>query len=246
MQNKDGGWAAFDVDIDNEVLTRVPFADHNAMLDPSCADITARVLELFGTLGYRAHHPAVARALNYLWKTQEPEGCWFGRWGVNYVYGTWQVLQGLKALDFPMDHPSVQMAADWLESVQQPFGGWGESCASYDDRTLMGQGTPTPSQTAWAVLGLIAAGRVHGDAVRQGITYLQTVQRDDGGWDEPEFTGTGFPRVFYLLYHLYRITFPLIALGRYKAATAEVDSGLVAAPGAAAFGAPREPGAFEI
>jgi squalene-hopene/tetraprenyl-beta-curcumene cyclase len=221
MQNRDGGWAAFDVDIDNEVLTHVPFADHNAMLDPSCADITARVLELLGVLGYRLDHPQVVRGLEYLWRTQEPEGCWFGRWGVNYIYGTWQVLQGLRALDFSMDLPAVQKAADWLESVQNEGGGWGETCASYDDRSLMGHGEPTASQTAWAVLGLIAAGRADGDACRRGIAYLQDTQRDDGGWDERNWTGTGFPRVFYLKYHLYGITFPLMALGRYKAATSD-------------------------
>ena len=138
MQNRDGGWAAYDVDIDNQVLTQLPFADHNAMLDPSCADITARVIELLGTLGYRADHPSVARALDYLWSTQEPEGCWYGRWGVNYIYGTWQVLQGLKAIDFPMDHPALVKAADWLESMQQPSGAWGETCRSYDDPTLEG------------------------------------------------------------------------------------------------------------
>ena len=221
MQNRDGGWAAFDVDIDNEVLTHVPFADHNAMLDPTCADITARILELLGVLGYRSDHPQVARGLEYLWRTQEPEGCWFGRWGVNYVYGTWQVLQGLKALDFPMQQAAIQRAADWLESVQNEGGGWGETCASYDDRSLMGQGEPTASQTAWAVLGLIAAGRVDAEACRRGIAYLQDTQREDGGWDEHTWTGTGFPRVFYLKYHLYGITFPLMALGRYKAATSE-------------------------
>jgi squalene-hopene/tetraprenyl-beta-curcumene cyclase len=202
-------------------LTHVPFADHNAMLDPSCADITARILELLGVLGYRSDHPQVARGLEYLWRSQEPEGCWFGRWGVNYIYGTWQVLQGLKAIDFPMDHPAIQRAADWLESVQNEGGGWGETCASYDDRSLMGQGEPTASQTAWAVLGLIAAGRTDGAACRLGIAYLQDTQREDGGWDERNWTGTGFPRVFYLKYHLYGITFPLMALGRYKAATAE-------------------------
>ena len=159
MQNRDGGWAAYDVDIDNQVLTQLPFADHNAMLDPSCADITARVLELLGTLGYRADHPSVARALDYLWRTQEPDGCWYGRWGVNYIYGTWQVLQGLKALDFPMAHPAIERAAQWLESTQQPSGAWGETCQSYDDPALKGTGEPTPSQTAWATLGLIAAGR---------------------------------------------------------------------------------------
>ncbi|GIW87469.1 MAG: squalene-hopene cyclase [Isosphaeraceae bacterium] len=218
MQNRDGGWAAFDVNIDNEVLTKVPFADHNAMLDPSCADITARVLEVLGGLGYRADHPSVARGLDYLWRTQEPEGCWYGRWGVNYIYGTWQVLLGLRALDFPMDHPRARRAADWLESVQQPGGGWGETCASYDDPTLKGQGEPTASQTAWAILGLIAAGRAHTEAVRRGIRFLLENQTENGTWEEPQYTGTGFPRVFYLKYHYYRNYFPLMALGRYRAA----------------------------
>jgi squalene-hopene/tetraprenyl-beta-curcumene cyclase len=222
MQNRDGGWAAYDVDIDNEVLTKVPFADHNAMLDPSCADITARVLELLGVLGYRAGHPSVARALEYLWRTQEPQGCWYGRWGVNYIYGTWQVLQGLKALDFPMSHPALIKAADWLESVQQAEGGWGESCASYEDPALMGQGEPTASQTAWAVLALIAAGRARSDAVLRGIEFLLASRRDEGTWDEECFTGTGFPRVFYLKYHLYRINFPLMAIARYQAAVGQL------------------------
>ena len=218
MQNRDGGWAAFDADIDNQVLTKVPFADHNAILDPSCADITARVVEMLGVLGYRRDHPAIARALDYLWKTQEPEGCWYGRWGVNYIYGTWQVLLGLRAIDFPMDHPRARRAADWLESVQQADGGWGESCRSYDDPSWMGRGEPTASQTAWAVLGLIAAGRARGESVRQGIEFLRATQRPDGTWDEPEFTGTGFPLVFYLKYHLYRVYFPLMAIARYQAA----------------------------
>jgi len=219
LQNKDGGWAAFDADIDNEVLTKVPFADHNAMLDPSCADITARILEILGTLGYRADHPQVRRALDYLWRTQEPEGCWFGRWGVNYIYGTWQVLQGLRTLDVPAGHPALRRAADWLESVQQADGGWGETCESYDDRSLMGRGAVTASQTAWAVLGLIAAGRSEGHSARRGVDYLRAAQRADGDWDEPAYTGTGFPRVFYLKYHLYRVYFPLMALARYRAAT---------------------------
>jgi squalene-hopene/tetraprenyl-beta-curcumene cyclase len=220
MQNRDGGWAAFDVDIDNEVLTKVPFADHNAMLDPSCADITARVLEVLGEQGYRAEHPAVAQALGYLWATQEPEGCWYGRWGVNYLYGTWQVLLGLRSIDFPMDHPRVRRAADWLESVQQDCGGWGEGCASYDDPALKAQGVPTASQTAWSVLGLIAAGRARSKSVRRGIEFLIATQNADGTWDEDQFTGTGFPSVFYLKYHYYRIYFPLMALARYRAALA--------------------------
>ncbi|WP_165225098.1 squalene--hopene cyclase [Aquisphaera insulae] len=221
MQNRDGGWAAFDADIDNEVLTKVPFADHNAMLDPSCADITARVIEMLGHLGHRAEHPSIARGLEYLWRTQEPEGCWYGRWGVNYVYGTWQVLQGLAAIDFPTDHPAVVRAADWLESVQQDCGGWGEGCDSYDDPSRKGQGVPTASQTAWAVLGLIAAGREGGDPARRGIRFLLETQAADGSWDEVPYTGTGFPRVFYLKYHLYRIYFPLMAIGRYRVAVSE-------------------------
>jgi squalene-hopene/tetraprenyl-beta-curcumene cyclase len=216
MQNRDGGWAAFDVDIDNQVLTKVPFADHNAMLDPSCADITARVIELLGVLGHKADHPAIARGLDYLWRTQEPQGCWYGRWGVNYIYGTWQVLQGLKAIGFPMTHPAPARAADWLESVQQSCGGWGETCRSYDEPELMGTGTPTASQTAWAALGLIAAGRANSDAVRRGIQFLVQTQSADGSWDEANFTGTGFPRVFYLKYHLYRVYFPLMAISRYR------------------------------
>ncbi|MDR3620194.1 MAG: squalene--hopene cyclase [Paludisphaera borealis] len=238
MQNRDGGWAAFDVDIDNEVLTKVPFADHNAMLDPSCADITARVIELLGTLGHKASHPAVARGLEYLWKSQEPEGCWYGRWGVNYVYGTWQVLQGLKTVGVPMDLPALVKAADWLESVQQPCGGWGETCRSYDDPALKGTGEPTASQTAWAVLGLIAAGRASSEAVVRGVQYLVDSQSDDGSWDEPEYTGTGFPKVFYLKYHLYRIYFPLMAISRYSQAVARTR-GL--APGALASRIPAEP-----
>jgi squalene-hopene/tetraprenyl-beta-curcumene cyclase len=218
MQNRDGGWAAYDVDIDNQVLTKLPFADHNAMLDPSCADITARVLELLGTMGHRSEHPSVRRALEYLFSTQEPEGCWYGRWGVNYIYGTWQVLQGLRALEFPMDHPRIRRAVEWLESTQQTSGAWGETCQSYDDPSKKGQGEPTPSQTAWGTLGLIAAGKARSSAVRSGIEYLLRAQRADGSWDETPFTGTGFPRVFYLRYHLYRVYFPLMALARYKAA----------------------------
>jgi squalene-hopene/tetraprenyl-beta-curcumene cyclase len=218
MQNRDGGWAAYDVDIDNQVLTKLPFADHNAMLDPSCPDITARVVELLGTLDYPPGHPAIARALDYLWRTQEREGCWYGRWGVNYIYGTWQVLQGLAAIGFPMDDPRIRRAVDWLESTQQPSGAWGETCGSYDDPALKGTGDPTPSQTAWATLGLIAAGRARTEAVRSGIEYLLQQQNPDGSWDEATFTGTGFPRVFYLRYHYYRIYFPLMAIARYQAA----------------------------
>ena len=220
MQNRDGGWAAYDVDIDNQVLTKLPFADHNAMLDPSCADITARVVELLGTMGFRQEHPSVRRSpTSTLFRdSQEPDGCWYGRWGVNYIYGTWQVLQGLCALDFPMDHPALERAAQWLESMQQPSGAWGETCRSYDEPALKGTGEPTPSQTAWATLGLIAAGRTSTGPVRRGIDYLIETQLADGSWEENSFTGTGFPRVFYLRYHYYRVYFPMMAIARYRAA----------------------------
>jgi squalene-hopene/tetraprenyl-beta-curcumene cyclase len=229
MQNRDGGWAAYDVDIDNQVLTKLPFADHNAMLDPSCADITARVVELLGTLGYSRDHPSVRRALDYLWCSQEPEGCWYGRWGVNYIYGTWQVLQGLAAINFPMDQERIRRAVEWLESTQQPSGAWGETCRSYDDPSLKGTGDSTPSQTAWAILGLVAAGRARSAAVRRGIDYLLREQNVDGSWDESTFTGTGFPCVFYLSYHYYRIYFPLMAIARYRVAI-EREAGQSAPP----------------
>jgi squalene-hopene/tetraprenyl-beta-curcumene cyclase len=245
MQGSDGGWAAFDADINNEVLTKVPFADHNAMLDPGCADITARIVEMLGTVGYRADHPQVARALEFLWRTQEPEGCWYGRWGVNYVYGTWQVLQGLRALDYPMVHPALVRAADWLESVQQADGGWGETCASYDDRSLMGTGETTASQTAWAVLGLVAAGRAHSAAVRRGVEFLVRSQTPEGGWEEGPFTGTGFPKVFYLKYHYYRHYFPLMALARYHAVVAPPERAEVSDAAALTCGVSTAPRAFE-
>jgi squalene-hopene/tetraprenyl-beta-curcumene cyclase len=224
LQNSDGGWAAYDRDINNQVLTKVTFADHNAMLDPSCADITARVVEMLGTLGYRRDFPPIQRALAYLWKTQEPEGCWYGRWGVNYIYGTWQVLQGLKAIDFPMDHPAMIRACDWLESVQQAGGGWGETCLSYDDPSFKGQGEPTPSQTAWAVLGLVSAGRASGQAACRGVQYLLDHQRNDGTWVDPTYTGTGFPRVFYLRYHLYPVLFSVMAVARHQAAAGRLST----------------------
>jgi squalene-hopene/tetraprenyl-beta-curcumene cyclase len=219
MQNRDGGWAAFDRDINREILTRVPFADHNAMLDPSCPDITARVLEALGHYGYGVEHPQVRRALDFLRKTQDERGCWIGRWGVNYLYGTWQVLCGLQSVGFDMDDPMVRRAVAWLQKVQQEGGGWGETCRSYDDPALAGQGTPTASQTAWALLALIAAGESESETVRAGIEYLQKTQGPDGNWQEEPFTGTGFPKVFYLKYHLYRLYFPLMALARYQRAT---------------------------
>jgi squalene-hopene/tetraprenyl-beta-curcumene cyclase len=220
MQNRDGGWAAFDRDNDREVLTQVPFADHNAMLDPSCPDITARVLEALGPHGYGPDHPQVARAVGFLTRTQEPSGAWPGRWGVNYLYGTWQVLLGLQAIGFDMQKTMVRRAVEWLMSVQQPGGGWGESCRSYDDPAFAGVGAPTASQTAWALLALLAAGEGASQSVRAGVEYLLRMQGPDGNWEEALFTGTGFPKVFYLKYHLYRLYFPLMALARYRAGSA--------------------------
>ncbi len=221
MQNKDGGWGAFDRDNTSEFLCHVPFADHNAMIDPSSPDLAARVLEALGCLGRRVGNPAVDRAVKYLRETQEADGAWFGRWGVNYIYGTWQVLTGLRAVGVAESDPAIVAGANWLIAHQQPTGGWGESADSYADPRLRGQGNTTASQTAWAVIGLLAAGKQDHPAVTRGVRYLIDTQRDDGGWNEPEFTGTGFPRVFYLRYHLYPIYFPLMALAQYARATWE-------------------------
>nr|UXE44381.1 squalene--hopene cyclase [uncultured bacterium] len=220
MQSSDGGWAAFDKDICNPVLETVPFADHNAMLDPTCPDITARVLESFAALGRRRDLPHIERAVQYVLDRQEPEGCWYGRWGVNYIYGTWQALLGLSAIGYDMRHPRIHKAVDWLKGCQQAGGGWGESADSYVDRSQMGQGPATASQTAWAVMGLTAAGEADSEACRRGVEYLIESLKFDGTWDEPYFTGTGFPKVFYLRYHYYRQYFPLLALSRYRAAVA--------------------------
>lgn len=214
MQNRDGGWGAFDRDNDRDLFTRVPFADHNAMIDPSTADLTARNLEMYAGLGMNLDHSAVQRAVQFLWKEQEADHCWFGRWGVNYIYGTWQTLVGLTAIGIPAADPRVRRGVEWLKAKQQPCGGWGETPMSYDDPALRGQGVPTASQTAWALMGLLAGGEVDSPAVEAGVQFLLDTQRDDGTWDEDEYTGTGFPRVFYLKYHLYRIYFPLMALAR--------------------------------
>jgi squalene-hopene/tetraprenyl-beta-curcumene cyclase len=233
MQNRDGGWAAFDRGINRELLTKVPFADHNAMLDPSCPDITGRVLEALGHYGYRVGDREVDRAVAFLHSTQDRRGGWIGRWGVNYIYGTWQVLVGLRSIGFDMRQSTVQRAVAWLKGVQQPGGGWGETCRSYDDPTLAGQGTPTASQTAWALLGLLAAGEAHSEEVLAGTDYLLATQQPDGSWHEDQFTGTGFPKVFYLKYHMYRLYFPLMALARLAR---ETDNRLVAATRSGARG----------
>ncbi|TAM82583.1 MAG: squalene--hopene cyclase [Acidobacteria bacterium] len=215
MQNRDGGWGAFDRNNDCSVLTRVPFADHNAMIDPSTADVTARVLECIARLGWPASHPAVQSGLSYLRKEQTAEGAWYGRWGVNYVYGTSGVLRMLEAFGLGRIQ-EAQRGADWLCAVQNRDGGFGESCASYDDPSLKGRGASTPSQTAWGLIGLLATRNVDDPAVIRSVQYLLEEQTEEGFWKEDEFTGTGFPRVFYLCYTLYRDTFPLYALAHYQ------------------------------
>src|SRR2546421_1088590 len=219
LQNPDGGWAAFDKTQDRPLLEKIPFADHNAMQDPSCPDITGRVLECLGHCGFTASHPCVQRAIKFIGKEQEPEGCWWGRWGVNYVYGTWQILTGLRAVKERMDSDYVLRAAEWLRSVQKPDGSFGESCDSYEDPALKGIGESTPSQTAWGAMGLMAVSGADDPNVKRAINWLITHQRADGSWDEKFYTGTGFPRVFYLMYHLYRLYFPLTALARFQRLT---------------------------
>ena len=228
MQNADGGWGAFDRDNNSEFLCKVPFADHNAMIDPSSPDLAGRVLEAFGKIGLRPGHPSVDRGLAYVRRSQEADGGWYGRWGVNYVYGTWQVLEGLRAIGIPLDDPAVLRGVAWLETYQQADGSWGETAESYADRGLAGTGVPTPSQTAWAVAGLIAAGRGESAAVRRGVDWLVARQEADGSWEQREFTGTGFPKVFYLKYHWYPIYFPLIALSRAHRAVAAARREMVA------------------
>ena len=215
MQNRDGGWGAFDRDNDCVVLTKVPFADHNAMIDPSTADVTARVLECLARLGWSSSHPVVKRGLAFLHKEQTSEGAWYGRWGVNYIYGTSGVLRMLEAFGLGKSQ-EAQRGADWICSVQNRGGGFGESCASYDDPSLKGRGATTASQTAWGLIGLLATRSVDDPAVTDAVQCLLDEQTEEGYWNETEFTGTGFPRVFYLCYHLYRNSFPLYALAHYQ------------------------------
>ena len=215
MQSSDGGWAAFDADNNWYFLSQVPFADHNAMLDPTCADITGRCLEALAIHGVDRAHPSVRKGVEYLRKTQEPDGSWYGRWGVAYIYGTCFALRGLHASGEDLLEAYVLRAGEWLRSIQNSDGGWGESCASYDTGAFVPAGS-TPSQTAWAILGLLASGDTTSESVRKGVDYLLQTQRGDGLWDEELSTGTGFPRVFYLTYHLYRAYFPLMALAEYR------------------------------
>jgi squalene-hopene/tetraprenyl-beta-curcumene cyclase len=216
FQCKDGGWAAFDKDCTKNILEKVPFADHNAMLDPECADITARILELLGYENWDIKHPQIHEAIDYVRRQQEDDGSWYGRWGVNYIYGTWQVLRGMRALNLNMNQPWLRRGKEWLESVQRADGGWGERCNTYDDPIYKGQGPSTASQTAWAVMGLCAFDDPENPALKRGLEYLCRTQNADGSWSEAETTGTGFPKVFYLKYDMYRNAWPLLALATYQ------------------------------
>ena len=214
MQSKDGGWAAFDVDNNWASLSYVPFADHNAMLDPTCPDITGRVTEALCGYGLTREHPAIRRGVEYLIRTQEADGSWYGRWGVDYIYGTFLALRGLRAAGESDREAHILRAGEWLRAIQNADGGWGESCASYNQETYVAAPS-TASQTAWAVLGLLASGDTTSSSVRHGIEHLLETQRSDGTWHEDLATGTGFPKVFYLTYHQYRNYFPLLALAEW-------------------------------
>ncbi len=214
MQSKNGAWGAFDADNTSAFPNRLPFCDFGEVIDPPSADVTAHVVEMLAHEG-KAHHPRTRRGIDWLLAEQEPNGAWFGRWGVNYVYGTGSVVPALAAAGVPASHPAIRRAVRWLESVQNDDGGWGEDLRSYREEEWVGHGASTASQTAWALLALLAAGERGSKAVERGVTWLAVTQRADGSWDEPHFTGTGFPWDFSINYHLYRQVFPLTALGRY-------------------------------
>jgi squalene-hopene/tetraprenyl-beta-curcumene cyclase len=227
MQCRNGGWGSFDKDNTKMIFQYIPFADHNAMLDPPSVDITGRMLEMLAVYGYTRDDKRVQRAIKFIFSEQEPDGSWFGRWGVNYIYGTFLVLRGLDVIGVDHLEPQIQQAAEWIRMVQNPDGGWGETCGSYDDPDTRGVGTSTPSQTAWALLGLLAAGDDRSDSIAKGVRWLLERQLPEGGWDESMgqgatrqaiITGTGFPKVFYLAYTMYRHYFPLMALTAYKRA----------------------------
>jgi squalene-hopene/tetraprenyl-beta-curcumene cyclase len=215
MQSRNGGWASFDVDNTHYSLNPIPFADHGALLDPPTADLTARCISMLGELGHDLHHPAVARGIAFLKAEQEDDGSWFGRWGTNYIYGTWSVLCALNAVGEDMQAPYVRKAVDWLLARQQVDGGWGESCASYDPERKHEPVASTPTQTSWALLGLMAAGEAGHEAVQRGIAHLEAAPREGAKWHEDLYNAVGFPRVFYLRYHGYSAFFPLWALARH-------------------------------
>jgi squalene-hopene/tetraprenyl-beta-curcumene cyclase len=223
MQSKNGGWGAFDADNTRTLVNRIPFCDFGEVIDPPSEDVTAHVLECFGSFGYDDAWSVIQRGLTYLRREQKPFGPWFGRWGVNYIYGTGAVVPALAAVGVDVREPWIVRALDWLEDHQNEDGGWGEDCRSYEDERLAGHGESTPSQTAWALLALIAGGRADTEAARRGVQYLIQKQRPDGGWDEDKYTGTGFPRDFYIGYEMYRDVFPLMALGRYRRAMQQLQ-----------------------
>jgi squalene-hopene/tetraprenyl-beta-curcumene cyclase len=214
MQSKDGGWGAFDADNTRALVNKLPFCDFGAVIDPPSADVTAHIVEAFADEG-QATSLACKRGVIWLLKNQEPDGSWFGRWGANYIYGTGAVVPALIAAGVRQSKPCIRRAVTWLEAHQNEDGGWGEDLRSYDDPSLSGQGASTASQTAWALLALLAAGEAGGDAAARGVRWLASTQTVAGTWDEPQFTGTGFPGDFYINYHLYRLAFPVSALGRY-------------------------------
>jgi squalene-hopene/tetraprenyl-beta-curcumene cyclase len=224
MQSRNGGWGAFDTDNLRELFNKIPFADMEAMLDQPTADLTGRHLELMGQFGYDRDLRPARRALDFIRRTQEADGSWWGRWGVNYIYGTWSVLAGLREIGEDLDQPYVRKAVAWLKSRQNEDGGWGETCDSYGDPSLAGRGLSTPSQTAWALLGLLSAEETLSQEVVRGIDYLTRSQQQDGTWDELHFTGTGFPNHFYLRYYMYRNYFPLMALGLFRARAEQVSA----------------------
>jgi squalene-hopene/tetraprenyl-beta-curcumene cyclase len=214
MQSKDGGWGAFDADNTRKLVNKLPFCDFGAVIDPPSADVTAHIVEALAAEG-RAADAVARRGVVWLLRAQEPDGSWFGRWGANYVYGTGAVVPALIAAGVKPSRPAIRRAVTWLEEHQNPDGGWGEDLRSYDDPTLAGRGESTASQTAWALLALLAAGEQGNAATEAGVRWLARTQRADGSWDEPQYTGTGFPGDFYINYHLYRLAFPISALGRY-------------------------------
>lgn len=224
MQSQDGGWAAFDADNNWQILNKVPFADHNAMLDPTCPDITGRVLEALCRHGISSSDEAIQRGVSYLLSQQERNGSWYGRWGVNYLYGTFLALRGLQSAGDSRALPAMKKAAEWIRSIQNKDGGWGESCASYLKNHYI-PGSSTASQTAWALLGLHAAGDLASRATERGLAYLLSTQKSDGTWEEHLATGTGFPNVFFLTYHMYRQYFPLLALQLLGATSKEDEAG---------------------
>lgn len=216
FQCKDGGFAAFDKDVTKPWLEKVPFSDHNAILDPPCSDITGRMLEYIGKANYPINSKTLSRIISYMKQSQESDGSWWGRWGVNYIYGTWQALRGLSAVKEDMNQDWIMRSRDWLESCQNPDGGWGETPGSYDHACLKGQGTSTATQTAWAVMGILSFGDPTRPSIQSGIQFLLNTQYADGTWNGDHYTGTGFPKVYYMRYEYYRINWPLIALAEYK------------------------------